>query len=484
MAEIRITRRELLRGALASAGWAMVNPSLAAFGASAFGLGEASGAGRERFGKAFRVVLPQEIAPLPEGVQNDHRVPGFKLRGIKGWAWVPSQYLAEIPVMARYKMNFLMNCYTSLWNLELHDNGSWAQIPRGKNVNQWYRPLPVDKKQAYEQVVHECKRHGINFCFSMNPILASDRPFDYKRPEDLELLWQHYAWMHNLGVKWFNISLDDIRQGINAAAQSKVANEIFHRLRTKDSGVQMIFTPTWYAGTGDSGTETAAKLGAGDTPGVRYVKELGEKLDTDIYLYWTGPEVCSLTITRADTEKYKRLSNHRLLIWDNYPCNDQHPTLQLGPLMGRSPDLHTIAEGYISNPLSPQNEANRIPMLTIADYLWNPKAYKPARSIGQSVVHLGQTRGQRLALKSLVELYPGRLVAESQSTGWNSLREHFGRVLDSGSQRAAKTLIDHAENLSRGMVKEFPGQYMLARRTLDADLSGIRREYLKKYSSS
>ncbi len=353
MAGIRVTRREWLQGAIASAGWAMASSAAAAFATKSAGLATNSPAKRENPAEAFRVVLPGKILPLPEGVLSHKTAPGFKLRGIKGWAWTPSQYLAEIPVMARYKMNFLMNCYTSLWDLELHANGSWAQIPPGQKINHWYQPLPREKKRSYQQVVRECQRHAMEFCFSMNPILDSDRPFDYDQPQDLETLWQHYAWMQGLGVKWFNVSLDDITQGINAASQAGVVNEILRRLRAKDSGAQMIFTPTWYAGTGNSGPETHAKLGAGDTPGVRYVKELGEKLDPDVYLYWTGPEVCSVTITRADAEKYRHLTKHRLFIWDNYPCNDQQPTLHLGPLTGRDPELSKVAEGYISNPLSP-----------------------------------------------------------------------------------------------------------------------------------
>lgn len=475
-----MTRRELLQGAIASAGYFVLKPVESASAAGYPGMRSAS----KRLGAPYRVVLPKQIQPLPEGVLKYKTAPGFKFRGIKGWAWVPSQYLTEIPVMAKYKMNFLMNCYTSLWDLEVHDHGRWAQIPRNKNINYWYKPLPPEKKQAYERVVRECKRHGLEFCFSMNPILYSDRPFDYDKPQDVEALWRHYAWMQGLGVKWFDISLDDIRQGINAKAQARVVNEFLHRLRTRNSGIEVIFTPTWYAGTGDSGPETAAKLGAGNTPGIRYTGELAESLDRDVYLYWTGPEVCSLTITRADAEKYKHLAKHRLFIWDNYPCNDSHPTLQLGPLMGRGPELSTAAEGYISNPLSPQNEANRIPMLTIADYLWNPKAYNPARSIGQSVAHLGRTSGQRLVLKDLVELYPGRLVAKSQSTAWNSLLERFGLILDSGSQNAAKDFIGRARSVSQRMAKEFPDEFTLARKTLDADISTIQSEYSRKYSSS
>lgn len=482
MTKIRITRRELLQGITASAGYFVLKPAATACAAGNLdsGIRDTS----NKLGVAYRVTLPQQILPLPDGVQKYKTPPGFKLRGIKGWAWVPSQYLAEIPVVARYKMNFLMNCYTSLWDLEVHDHGRWAQIPRNKNINFWYRPLPEEKRRGYERVVKECKRHGLEFCFSMNPILYSDRPFDYDKPQDFEAFWRHYAWMQSLGVKWFNVSLDDIRQGINARAQTKVANEILRRLLKGDSDAQLIFTPTWYAGTGDSGPETHAKLGTGDTPGIRYTKELAERLDKDVYLYWTGPEVCSLTITRADAEKYKLLAKHRLIIWDNYPCNDHHPNLQLGPLMGRGQELPAVAEGYISNPLSPQNEANRIPMLTIADYAWNPKAYNPARSIGQSVAHLGRTTAQRLALKDLVELYPGRLVARSQSTAWNSLLECFSRTLDGGSQKAARDLIDRAKSVSQQMKRELPGEFVLAQEMLDTDISKIQMEYSRKYSST
>jgi hypothetical protein len=435
-------------------------------------------AGPESRTPTFRVALPEKIRLLPEGASAKGATPGFKFRGIKGWAWVPAQYVAEIPVMAKYKMNFLMNCYTSLWDLEVHD--TWAGIPSGK-ANHWYKPLPQAKKHDFERIVRECQKHSIQFCFSMNPNLNSDRPFDYDDPKDLDELWEHYTWMQSLGVKWFNISLDDIAQRIDAAGQAKLVNAVFQRLRSRDPQAQMIFCPTWYAGPDGKAGESNPRLGTGDTPGVRYTKELAAKLDPDVYLFWTGPEECSLTITAEEAENYKRLSRHRLFIWDNYPVNDQNPTLHLGPLMGRGPRLAKVADGYISNPLSPQNEANRIPLLTIADYLWNPEAYDPVRSIGQALAHLGQTPEQRSALKDLVELYPGRLVDGSLDDGWNSLRNRFRMTLDHGSQSDAMDFIKNAEGVSRRLAEWFPNQFVLARRTLDSDIAGMRGEYAKKY---
>jgi hypothetical protein len=337
--------------------------------------------------------------------------------------------------------------------------------------------------RAYEHVVRECQREGIEFCFSLNPILYSDRPFDYDNPESLELLWRHYAWMQRLGVKWFSVALDDIPVGIDSAGQVKLVNELVRLLRAKDPVAQMIFCPTWYAGPNGSEGEASPRLGTGDTPGVRYTKDLAVKLDPDVYLFWTGPEICPLTITAEAAQIYKTLAGHRIFIWDNYPVNDHTPTMHLGPVMGRDPALPNLVDGFMSNPLSPQNQANRIPMLTIADYAWNPDAYDPARSIGQAIAHLGDTPEETRVLKDLVELYPGRLVDGSFSTGWNSFRNRFRRTLESGSQRSAEDLIAHAEDVSRRMLRIFPDRFVSARTLLDADIEGIRTEYSRKYSS-
>ncbi|MGH9470562.1 MAG: beta-N-acetylglucosaminidase domain-containing protein [Terriglobia bacterium] len=461
---LRLTRRQLLRWITASAGLAFAGSSGAA----------STGSAQTPSPQPFRVALPRQLLPLPEGASNR---PAFTLRGIKGWAWTPPQYLETIPVMAKCKMNFLMNCYSSMWDLEVH--GKWARIPN-RTVNHWDQPLPKAKKAAYERVVASCRQRGIEFCFSMNPILSSTRPFDYGKPSDFEALWKHYAWMQDSGVRWFNISLDDIRQGIDAGAQARTVNEIFSRLRARDPRARMIFTPTWYAGTGQSGKESHARLGSGDTPGHRYTREIAETLDPEVYLYWTGPEVCSLTITRADAEAYKALAKHRLFIWDNYPCNDARPTLHLGPLMGRDPELAAMADGYISNPLSPQDEANWIPMLTIADYLWSPEGYEPDRSIGQAIAHLEPDQPRRLALRDLVELYPGRLVDRSQSTGWNSLREQFLASLD--NRKNARQLIAQAQDTSQRMSKLLPDRYALAHVTLNNDIEAMRRKYSQRFS--
>jgi len=431
--------------------------------------------------RLFHVTLPRRIEALPFGSDEPGSHPAFAIRGVKGWAWSPEQYLAEIAILARYRVNFLINCYTSLWELGAH-----GSIAGSRNINFWYRPLPAQKRAGFEKVIRACREQKIAFCFSINPNLRSDRAFNYDSPEDVNALWQHFAWIQNLGVKWFNISLDDISAGIDAGGQARAVNALLQRLRAQDPEAKLTFCPTWYAGTGESGVETNTTLGAnaesgevpaaGDTPGVQYTKTLARELHPDVYLFWTGPNVCSLTIDALQARRYKALCGHRVLLFDNYPVNDQEPTLHLGPFTGRSPDLSTVLDGYFLNSMSYQTEANRIPLLTLADYLWNPVQYDPARSIGQSIAHLAETPAKRETLRELVELYPGRLWDHSQSTAWNSLRARFDRLLQRGRKDEARKLTEKAQATLRRMNAASPDAWASGEKILADDVAAMTRQ--------
>jgi beta-N-acetylglucosaminidase len=431
--------------------------------------------------RPFRITLPRHVEPLPFGSERSGSRPAFPIRGLKGWAWSPQQYLAEIPILAKYRLNFLTNCYSSLW--ELGPGGALGN----NNINFWYRPLSPEKKAGFEKVIRACQERGIIFCFSVNPNLRSDRAFDYERAEDMNALWQHYEWSQKLGVKWFNFSLDDIDKGINAGGQARAVNAIFQRLRAQDPEAQLTFCPTWYSGTGQSGIETNTTLGievesgnipgGAETPGVQYTKTLAQQLHPDVYMVWTGPDVCSLTISADQARSYRALCGHRLLLFDNYPVNDQHPALHLGPFRGRSADLYTAIDGYFLNSMSYQVEANRIPLLTLSDYLWNPQQYDSDRSIGQAIVHLADTPARRRALRDLVELYPGRLWDNSKSTEWNSLRMRFDQLLQRGEQSEAHKLLANADATRLQMKALFPSATASGETVLDQDVAAMSRRF-------
>ena len=361
-------------------------------------------------------------------------------------------------------MNFLMNCYSSMFDLENHPNWTDGQ------ANRWWEDVPAAKKAALEEVVRACQKNGIQFCFSMNPNICCKRIVNDNSPEKVEQLWKHYAWMQGLGVKWFNISLDDITEGINGSTQAKVVNEIFHRLRTKDPGAQMVFCPTYYWGDG---------TGTNQQP---YLEVLARELDKDVYLFWTGDAVVGKVTTKA-AETFRRISGHRIFLWDNYPVNDNSPTMHLGPVVDRDPGLGVVIEGYMSNPHCKQNEMNRIPLATCADYAWNPEAYDPARSIGQAIAHLANTPARREVLHDLVETYPGMLIyTPHRGTEFNSVQEVFDRILGvAHSRQASLGFLEHLQKLSERLKTEFPDNYHAEKVTLDNDIQIARKKLTAKY---
>lgn len=415
--------------------------------------------------KEFKIKLPRKIRPFPKPLKPGQK-PGFPLRGIKSWMWTPEQCLSEIPILAKYKMNFFMNCYTTMSDLkQFRGSYTWGD----PEANRWWEDLSASRKQSFEDIVRECQKYGIDFCFSMNPNLGSKRPLDYGSAKDIDDLWKHYKWMQELGVKWFNISLDDISQGIDPSGQASVVNEIFRRLKANDPQAKMIFCPTVY-------------WGDGKFPGDRqYLETIARELDKDVFLFWTGISVVG-NITRKAAESYRSFVKHRLIIWDNYPVNDGNPTMHLGPVTNRDADLCEVADGYMSNPLCTQNEGNRFPTLTCADYAYNPYAYDPGRSIGQAILQLESGKEQRQIIKELVEAYPGGIIYGRPSTDTNPVRERFARVMESAHpEDAAKAMFFSLESLASRMDKAFPTLYAAEKQTLRNDIEFVKLAIRSKW---
>jgi len=198
-------------------------------------------------------------------------------------------------------------------------------------------------------------------------------------------------------------------------------------------------------------------------------------------LHPTGDAVVGV-VSRRGAESFRRICGHRLFLWDNYPVNDNQPTMHLGPVVDRDPDLAEVIDGYMSNPHCKQNQINRIPLATCADYSYNPRAYVPSRSIEQAILHLGQTRGQCEALRDLVETYPGMLICAQHSTGFNSVQYQFDQILKTPhSRQTALDCIEHLRGLSAQLKKNFPNTYQPAQETLNQDIEKLSVKLAAQY---
>jgi AraC-like DNA-binding protein/mannose-6-phosphate isomerase-like protein (cupin superfamily) len=402
-----------------------------------------------------RVKLPAKAQ-----VFVDHQpMGGFPFRGMKGWAWTPEQYLEEIPVLASLKMNFLMNCYRSM--SVSRPGESWT--------NEWWRPLTDERKEKFSEIIRKCGQHRITFCFAMHPQLTSPRPLEYGNEDDFEAFFQHYAWAQSQGVKWFSVCLDGTSWGkdgpvVLGSRHAALVNQITERLQAKGNEANMIFCPAVFWGDGNNPEHAA------------YLAVLARTLLPDVFVFWNGDAIVTPRITRVAAQGFRTAVRHRLFLWDNYPENADSPTMHLGPLSGREPDLCDVVEGYLSNPMCSQNQINRIPLATCADYANDPQSYRPARSIGQAIMRFARSKPQQGVLKELVEAYPGFIVAGG-GAGTNPVRSKFGSLLTQDRTRApAMKFIVAMEELAARLKKLFPAQFIDARKTLLNDIEWMKAQ--------
>lgn len=409
-----------------------------------------------------RVRLPTQERPFPEPLNDARTLPGFTFRGIKGWFWTPEQYLEEIPVLSDLKMNFLMDCY-----------GSMIKSEGGEPLcNEWWKPMSKSRKASCAQIIRACDENKITFCFALNPQVASPRALDPSRDRDIEAFYQHYAWAQSQGVRWFSICHDVTSWGsggptVGGLGHAALVNAIFSRLKAVDRDAQILFCPV-------------ACWGDGTNPDHRaYLEALAKEMEPEVYVFWNGDSIVTPRITRIAAESFKSIVRHRLFLWDNYPVNDGNPTLHLGPVNGRDADLCEIIDGYLSNPMSTQNQINRIPLATCADYAYNPGAYDPARSIGQAILRLAKTEPRQQVLKELVEAYPGFIVSGGGS-GTNPVRGKLGGIIASqNSPSAAQDFIHRIEDLSDRLTKLFPAQFLATKKTILDDIDWMKQQLIR-----
>lgn len=409
--------------------------------------------------------LPDFKKSFIESAELSQDPTGFRIRGIKGWAWTTEQYLEEIPWLSKYKMNFLMNCFVSLYSHQKRSvNDSWN--------NDWWLPLRPDQKKGLENIINKCREYAISFCFSMHPQLNTKRPIDLLNEKDYRDFFQHYDWAQQKGVRWFSICLDDVYGNpslkISGKEQAEFVNKVLKNLRQKDAKAQMIFCPTWYWGTGENYVQK------------EYYRQLSEYLDKDVYIFWTGNATRSPVITMDDAMAVKDLTKHRVILWDNYPANDGRPTMHLQPVSGRDRDLFKVVDGYLALPMATQNQITRIPLFTAADYAFSPQNYNPGQSILESIVHQTDNKKQQRMLLELVKLYSSDGISES--THYNNLLSEYEQKLKE-SKNQAYAFIRNAEKILSDLRSLFPNSYIREKATLEENISNMKSQFKTVYKS-
>jgi hyaluronoglucosaminidase len=244
---------------------------------------------------------------------------------------------------------------------------TWVHAPKDDPYHRkrWREPYPDGELERFAQLVRAADAAGVEFVWAVAPGLS----LDAADPAELEALDAKREQLRSAGVRAFQLLWDDIEPDfVGAEAQAEISNRFA-------GGEPLVVCPQGYAGTGR-------------TP---YRDAFGARLDPQLVVYWTGPEVVPEAITREELDEAAAAFGHELLLWDNYPVNDfDVDRLFLGPLRGRDPRLAegplvgTVANGML------QAIPSKLALATVADWARDPAAYDPYASFERALRAYGE----------------------------------------------------------------------------------------------
>jgi hyaluronoglucosaminidase len=226
----------------------------------------------------------------------------------------------------------------------------------------WWEAYPPQIMQQFSDSIEIARQSGVDFAYGISP----GQSICYTSNDDFNRLIDKLQAFYDIGVRSFSLMLDDTRSNFRnapdrraystlALAQADLGNRVYDWLITRDPQCQLSFCPVDYSGS---------------VPFSPALHQLGVALHPKIDIFYTGPEICSPTITTVDINAFAQVVRRPPLVWDNYPVNDlsMSPELHLGPVQGRDPGMRSVARGIYVNPML-QAEATKIPLATYAAFM-------------------------------------------------------------------------------------------------------------------
>jgi hypothetical protein len=330
--------------------------------------------------QTFRQLLSENDARQLVSAVAVRDWPAMRIRGgeesFYGDPWSTPDALHQIDFLAAHKMNALL--YTA------------ANDPRTTGAL-WRSPYPPEQLAVFAELIAHAVANHVDFSYRIDPEAQSDPQAGicHSSPSDLDALVARYEQLWSVGIRTVSVGWDDdsgqficssdtekFGSDVSplAAAQAYVVNHVYENFILKHPGSTLITVASEYAGDGPS----------------TYRSRFSSLIPAEVVLFWTGPQVISPTITRADLDQASAAFGGRpLLIFDNYPVNDYATDQQhLGPLVGRDPYLAGAAIGLMANEML-EEEPSLISLFTIADFVWNPAAYDANTSWARSLAEFG-----------------------------------------------------------------------------------------------
>ena len=273
------------------------------------------------------------------------------IEGFYGVAWTHSFRLDLFEFMGKYKLNTYI----------------YAPKDDAKHRAQWRDLYTKSELKRMSELVNTAIKNNVRFVYAISPGLDIDLGSGYEA--DFEKLTAKCESIYELGGRDFAILLDDIPT-LDAAGHAKLCNDFQSKFVKTHEGCSNLIMIT---------PEFCQALLTG------YTDKIAPLLDPDIMVMWTGDYVLPQSITASSLRGITSKLGRNVYIWWNYPVNDtMGDQLFMGPCVNLGKTLYSSISGLVSNPMN-QGYASEVPLITIADYLWNPSAYDPEASVAAAV---------------------------------------------------------------------------------------------------
>jgi len=342
-----------------------------------------------------------------------------------GRPWSHEERLEALKFMGQLKMNFYM----------------YSPKDDPYNRDRWREDYPEIEMVRMKELFQTASNHGITFSFAMNPGLS----MRYSNEEDFAILMKKYRQVFDMGVRSFSLQLDDLGNAIRheedakvfshkAEAHAYMFNKVFHELKRWDPAIEYsICGEVYYVAQPDE-----------------YNRILGEKVDPDVPIMWTGSDVVDDFISIDEVYLFASGIRRKPFVSDNYPVNDFATNrLFMGPMTGRPRELvFHVYPGFIQNPMN-QEEASKVALATIADYAWNPLDYDPETSWNNAILRVAGEKGFP-ALRLFCENNRSSVMEKRESIELNALIDAW---LATPGKKSGQALRDYLDRMA-GLGKE------------------------------
>jgi hyaluronoglucosaminidase len=305
--------------------------------------------------------------------------PAFGIRGVvEGFYNQPWSHLDRLD-MIRFLGSRHLNYYL------------YAPKIEGFHRSHWRDPYPQEELELFRELVASAKAHDVTFCYGLSPGMD----FRWDDPSEVGRILEKFESLYRVGVRAFALLFDDTPD--TAASDRVLAQKHVGLVREVYSALcawgpqkcDLVFVPTIYF-------KTVSDLQRIDPAYVEYLDGLAE-LPAEIPVAWVGPGMpYSAFIGVEEALEFSRHVGRRVLIWDNYPANDNFFLYEpfLGPYRNRAPDLGEGVCGVLSNPMN-YAQSSMIPLWTFAEYLADPYSYDPGEAFEEAISRIGGARGAR-----------------------------------------------------------------------------------------